>query len=488
MPGRGSGTSITLADGQHTTIPLRMLRGAVVAGTIMNELGQPAQLSMQLLQYRTVDGQRTLVSVVGGYGYVSSDDRGQYRLFGVPPGEYIVAASPPLGIATSTRQTTAADIQWAMRQLQGSAAGAAPDATPPPAQPAVGVPIYYPGTVDLAAAAPVVLRAGEERLGVDFTVQLVPSARIEGTIVDPDGRPATSAQIILMHKTLQPGDYVMSTTVGNRQATNGRISMTNIAPGTYSIFARAVRGSGAASSILWATTDVIVAGRDVSDVALTLEPGISLAGKLVFDGSLPGDITRTRVAIASAAGGASTVSLPPIAPAADGTFSFSGLIPGRYRVMVTLPDTAPGGGPAAWMVRSIRAGSQEAADLPLEIVRGEPLPEIVVTLTDRPAEISGLFQDAAGAPASGVSIVLLPADKRLWIAGARRVRAVRPTSDGRYRMTGLPAGEYLLAAVAAVDSSDLSDTSFLDTLAAGALKFTLDEGEKKVQDLRRKGS
>lgn len=68
---------------------------------------------------------------------------------------------------------------------------------------------------------------------------------------------------------------------------------------------------------------------------------------------------------------------------------------------------------------------------------------------------------------------------------ARRVSgAVRLSSDGRYRITGLPAGDYYLAAIVDFDPVQLGDPSFLESLIALSAKFTLSEGERKVQDLR----
>ena len=51
-------------------------------------------------------------------------------------------------------------------------------------------------------------------------------------------------------------------------------------------------------------------------------------------------------------------------------------------------------------------------------------------------------------------------------------------------MPNLPAGEYLLVALTDVMPNEWNDPKFLDSLAPAALKITLAEGEKKVQDLR----
>ncbi|MGE5833043.1 MAG: hypothetical protein ACM4AI_01055, partial [Acidobacteriota bacterium] len=69
--------------------------------------------------------------------------------------------------------------------------------------------------------------------------------------------------------------------------------------------------------------------------------------------------------------------------------------------------------------------------------------------------------------------------------GSRRVRAVRPDSNGRFAVRGLPAGPYYVALTK--DSMSQKElTAKLPTLTPTGVRVTLAEGEKKVQDLRPK--
>jgi hypothetical protein len=67
---------------------------------------------------------------------------------------------------------------------------------------------------------------------------------------------------------------------------------------------------------------------------------------------------------------------------------------------------------------------------------------------------------------------------------ARRARAIRPATDGRFRIAGLPPGEYLLAALTDVEQGEWLDPSFLEKLVPASVRVALAEGEKKNQDLR----
>jgi hypothetical protein len=67
------------------------------------------------------------------------------------------------------------------------------------------------------------------------------------------------------------------------------------------------------------------------------------------------------------------------------------------------------------------------------------------------------------------------------------ISRTRSSPDGRFRFTGLPPGDYFVAALTEIDQRDLGDTSFLEQISASALRITLTDGEKKTQDLRLAG-
>jgi hypothetical protein len=84
---------------------------------------------------------------------------------------------------------------------------------------------------------------------------------------------------------------------------------------------------------------------------------------------------------------------------------------------------------------------------------------------------------------------MFPVDKTLWYQRSRRLRQpVRTGTDGRYRFANVPAGDYYLAALTDFEPADVSDPAFLDQIAgSAAIKISVGEGEKKVQDLKLAG-
>jgi hypothetical protein len=140
--------------------------------------------------------------------------------------------------------------------------------------------------------------------------------------------------------------------------------------------------------------------------------------------------------------------------------------------------------PQGWAIRSITLGGRDALDLPVAFAPGEHVQDAIVTFTDRLAELSGTFQNDAGAPAVDFTVVVFPRSRELWDAGARRIRATRPATTGRFTFANLPPGDYLLAALTDVQTGEWLDPAFLEQLVAGAVAVAIAEGERKTQDIR----
>src|SRR6185295_10615941 len=129
----GAGTALVLADGQQFAgVTLSIHKGGVITGTIRDELGQPMQgATAQVMQYRALtNGERRLAQMGASE---RTDDRGVYRIFGLSPGEYFVAASANY-VAGNAHRTSAADVQFAMQApTTTSARGATVPGGAPPA-------------------------------------------------------------------------------------------------------------------------------------------------------------------------------------------------------------------------------------------------------------------------------------------------------------------------------------------------------------------
>lgn len=486
----GAGTPILLSDDERATAVITLPWGSAITGTVRDDLGRPVpDVTVSVLRYAfsAQTGERTLQSVsigsagqmVNGYwpdafpGTAVTDDRGVYRIYGLASGEYIVSASarPEMGspmAVTDVYQITEADVRRARQLLQGPNPGSSAEAA---ARSVVSsrvdyAPVYHPAAIARDEAATVKLGTAEERSGIDVLLRLVPTASVFGVITSLDGTPQSGAQVSVM----EPGSSSSRVLKATRSNFEGEFVIAGVPPGRY------VVQSDTYPERLHGATEVVVAGRDVA-ASFTLAPGVSVSGRLVFDGAskppapnaVPLILWRMPVRLLGGYG----FEIKP-----DGVFLFSHVQPGTYRLRIN------GRPPAGWALRSAMLGDADVSDILFE-VKQVPLEGVVITLTDRTAEISGTLQAASGEPAPEYVLVVFSADPRFWVAGTRRTQQVRPDLNGQFVARDLPAGDYLIAALTDLEDGQWNDPAFLAELAAASLiKITLAEGDRKVQDIR----
>lgn len=508
-PGR-PGTPIQLTEGQKFEANLQLPRGSVITGTVVDEYGEPtAGTQVRVMRYVMQGGRRTLQQAGNG----STDDRGIYRVFGLQPGDYIVSAVPRNvgpGVdvarlqaelaAVRERIASAAPGDGTVARELATRAGMLQGQLPQADEQATGyAPVYFPGTVSPAQAGAVTLNIGEERASVDFQLVRVPLARIDGTVVNSTGQPTDNVQITLTDAAASvPG----AITMGVRADADGRFHLANVPPGSYRLIARAavsqpgssspapgpfggrgVRPLGPMSTAvrLWGSVDVPVDGRNLTNVLVTLQQGLTVSGRIAFQGSAqpPTDLTRIRVNLSPADPGVMGGQPQNAAGVVDasGKFTITSVIPGLYRL------TAGGAG-NGWFVDSAIIDGQDTLDFPFEVKPGSAPTGGVITFTDKQAQLTGRITNQRGQPAPEQTLILYPADERYWVPQSRRIRSTRPSTDGQFSFTGIPAGDYKIVAMVDVEPGAWFDPSFLQQVDAASTRITIGDGEKKVQNLQ----
>jgi hypothetical protein len=233
---------------------------------------------------------------------------------------------------------------------------------------------------------------------------------------------------------------------------------------------------------LWALSDIVLDGQNVSGLTLTLQPGFTVSGRLDFMGTLaPPDVSRLRIQLMPITSPGQVVSgVSPAVVNADGSFTFAGVTPGQYRVMAATPSVRPD--EPGWVLMSAVFNGRDALDTPLEL--RQSVSDALLTFSDRPAELSGSLQDPAGRPAPDYYVIVFSSDRTHWTPQSRRVRAMRPSAEGRFTVRNLPAGDYLIAAVTNIEDGEWGDPGVLQQLSTVSMKLTLAEGEKKSQDIQ----
>ena len=374
-PGR-PGIPIVVNDGATLQgLTIVMSRGATISGTVVSRSGEPMPGVAV-----TATGARIRNSGTD----VVTDDEGRFRLYGHPPGEYGVLASFRSGPAGALMDL----LPLTETQVTGTLRGVAPSSSS-----TVGyASLYAPGVVSRAQALTIKLGAEEERDGVNITLSPVPTSRITVSVDPGDaGDPASISLFLVPHES-------GGASLTGRRGGDGRYVFTGVAPIAYTAMARGARlgavpaaapsapvarGRGSAVPLtLYATEELAVTGGEMN-VSLRLQPGMALSGAVVVD---PGAPATTRASDAQLAlvstSGTPGVGVPSIRSAADGSFKFDAVPPGRYRLLASSANAVE--------ARSARSRGVEVLDELLEVRAGEDVTDFTVTLPARQSELAGL--------------------------------------------------------------------------------------------------
>ena len=464
-----SGVPLLLAAGETRTISLVMPRGAVITGTVLGTDGLPAAgVTVTAMRPVIANGDRVLIgSAVAPAG--QADDRGRYRIWGLPPDKYVIVARPAASMARG--------------MAIGAEAGSERNVT--------YAPIYFPGTADLGAAQWLQVASGQELSGIDLPMQLLPSATISGVLATEDDSPLPAGvRLLVLRATtgLAPYDAGESVPVGS----NGRFEAPSLPPGRYVVRLQnpvPALGStltGVVNGGFWARTEVELDGHPIKDLVVTLRRGFQLRGTIAFgsrEGSPPPDPSAITVSLdAVTVDGVKPSSPPVVRPDSSGAFTISGLGPGRYRVNAVFPAIAAR--TIGWHLKSVSAGGEVLQGDVLEIPSTGVAGSISVVFGPTPNEVSGRLVVSDGTPAPDYFIVLFPADEMRWVNQSRNIQNTRPGTDGVFKFTNPPAGSYFLCALDDLQTADLADREFLRSLVPGAVRIQVEPDKPAILTLQ----
>src|SRR4029453_2305972 len=195
----GAGSPVVIADGvSRTDLTVPLLRGAVLTGTLLDPDGNPIPgVAMRALQYGYKShGERRLTAITATMASHVTDDRGMYRIYGLAPGEYAIAAPaiPSLSTGDEILMMTESEVRRALDEVRQASRQQSPTIADHGAggvstgeeSRAVGyATVYYPGTPVASQSLMIPLGRAEERTGVDFQLQYVPMSTIRGSLTGP---------------------------------------------------------------------------------------------------------------------------------------------------------------------------------------------------------------------------------------------------------------------------------------------------------------
>jgi hypothetical protein len=412
--------------------------GAVVTGRVVDETGEAfAQVSVSLERRRYIEGARRLVAEAGS----STDDRGEFRIFGVPPGDYVIVATFEAG-------------EWGSRDRMRY------------------VPTYYPGTPIASEAQRVTVGAGQEVPGIAIALARATTAAVRG-VVRSSGQASFSPFTFLIAREIS-GPQAYGKTATAIAAPDGSFAIAGLLPGTYLLEARSPTASEFASK------EIVVEGSDVAGVTLVLSKGATARGRIRFDTGNPPEGLR-----------ASQIFVMPTFVDPFGDHQLAGMGGDRPVTHDDWTFELPGlrghgfiraGSMSDWQMKRVRREGVDVTDSPLDFATD--VDGLEIELTQRVTVISGSVSDDGGGVALDATVIAFADEPGKWGPQSRFIGSGRPDQQGRFTIRGLPPGRYVAIAVGYLEPGEERDPDRLEAWRQGGTVFTLSEGETHALDLK----
>jgi hypothetical protein len=441
-----SGTPIDLAAGQvFEKATISLPRGSVIVGRVTDDTGEPIARAQVYGLWLPPGSRRGLRNGAGA----QTDDLGQFRLYGLEAGEYVI-------VAEARSQTFVP-----------------PNSTLPDDEESSGMlTTYYPGTADEAAAQRVRATVARELAGIEIRMVQGRLYRLSGMVLDSQGKPSSNVYASLVQRT--PGGLTSGS--GFQTDTQGRFQMRNVAPGTYRVIVRPRFENGKPDIEAESANVPLTINADLENILITTTPAATVTGQIVFDPGPPPESSGT-LRVGAVPGDPNEAYGPRPESAViqpDWTFTLKGLM-GEF-VLRT--------GRLGAFLKSVLLGAEDITDVPHEFKAGD---KVTIVLTSRASTLEGTVLGPSGAPTPDAGVILFPEDKSLWRTTSIRVQLAVSDANGHFRIRGLPAGRYYVLAGEREQvflAGPLRDTSYFEGLVKDATIVVVGEDEQRTIDLR----
>jgi len=404
------GKTLLLAAGEDVQgIDFSIVRGGVIAGRVTDADGGPVieeRLTIVPEDQGNPRGQTSPPVVAGAF---QTDDRGMYRIYGIPAGRYKIS----VGVA---EQDVSANIRFGRVVYKRT---------------------FYPDATDPDAAKVVEVHEGTEATNIDITVgRNLPSFAASGKVVDGEsGQPVINVTLGLRRVVNGREAGVMGLfTASNSQ---GEFRLENVTPGKYVVFISPQAGSEVRADVV----PFEVIDQDVTGLLLKTLKALTITGNVTLDGAYDKSVfaklaelrLQAYVRIETAYAGSSQESHI----SADGSFRFGGLAPGTVNFLLTTQD---GRTPVSFTILRVeREGVVQPRGM--ELKAGEETTGLKIIVSYGTGSIRGEVKVENGPLPQGGRIVV-------WIKKLgdteSNFRPYNLDARGHFLIEGVAAGSYEL--------------------------------------------
>jgi len=436
------GKPIEVRDGETIDkVDFALPHGGIITGRVVDEYGEAvADVSVAPMRYQYSQGRRRLTP---SGRFASTNDIGEFRLFGLPPGQYYLSATLHNGMMGDSDDRS----------------GYAPT--------------YYPGTPNVAEAQRLTVGVGQTLNEINLALMPARTVRISGIALDSSGKPLSGGFIMV----IQASGGGFSAGPGGQIKPDGSFTLASVPPGEYTLRAQPMGGFGEMPE--YATTRVTVGSEDIAGLVLAASKPVTVTGRIIVPAGATFQPGTTRL-ISSPADQDTMPFGPPAGGKINDDLTFELKLPPGRSIVRLLGRTA-----GDFVTKAERLNGVDVIDTGIDVKPGEDIAGFEIELTNQQSQLTGGVTNSRGQAVKDYSVLVFARDREKWtLPQTRYIRSAQPDQDGRFKVTGLPAGEYYAVALDYVDFGDINDPEFLDRVKDRATMLLMDDGGAKVLDLK----
>jgi protocatechuate 3,4-dioxygenase beta subunit len=406
-----SGKTVTIAEGETVEkIDFSLVKGGVITGRVTDADGAPVISERIHLNQADKQAQNR-----GGRGFFSfnpfmyeTDDRGIYRIYGIPAGRYTVS------VGESTEEGSVSFGYGGRRYYTRT---------------------FHPTATEESKATIIEIGAGSEATNVDISLgRKAKSFVATGRVTDESGKPVVGARIG-NGSVAKDGNRMESFGWGSISDSKGEFRLDGLLPGRYAAFVWSEADKDSYSD----TARFEITDGNISGLELKLHSGSSISGIAVIEGTNDrttlAKLSQFSLAASINAEGLAAPTYANVKISPDGSFRIKGLRPGKARIFLSTRPALPG----FTLARVEREGI--------------PVREIEITPGAQVTGIRAIIEYGSGSVRGLVKVEngMLPEEARVLISARRRGDTAGPAnrgaqvdSRGRFLIEGMTTGEYEL--------------------------------------------
>jgi hypothetical protein len=424
------------------------------------------------MQYVGVTAMRYTYSILGRrlsqVGMANTDDKGDYRLFGLQPGSYLVVADPVRGAFMNGGFAASA-------LTGGSKANASVYAAE-----------YYPNELSPEQASPVVLKSGDEAQA-DFTLTRVAAHAISGSVSgisaakspDKDKNEERASVVVAMRE----GSFLPT---GMAQVAKDSSFKINAVPsGKYKVVATEYANVEEARR---GVAEVVVDSSDVNGVVIALGSAHDrVMGVVRAEGDAKLDYSKLAVVLVPTVLSEGQFASSDLEGGYEGAFA-DVKKDGTFNIEFSSSDklyrallSSRGAGFEDWFASKVLLGGKDVLDSGFKVAEAQRGP-IEIVISNKGATVEGTVLDGQQKPFSNGEIIVMPSEPKLR-QRPDLFQQVVADQQGHFKIRGVRPGEYVILALEDSQEQPFATATFLKTNSGKIQSLKLEPGSKQQMQL-----